>query len=250
MKNWLIGFAAVVALGAILFLSDRKVENPSGIELIRSDAELSDTMNKALQLSGQIIQRDIAGEAVTEDDKGKLREAVKLFEALRLRYNTWVTNACYAGMCHKLLGEKQRAAECFEQAVLNKRFDPLAKRDLKNPDRIAMELTAYEAAAQLSEVTLDLAAEEIANYNSLSQANDMTGAEAAKKRSEIYYDKAMEFSTLAVENVPTSAKYLVDRANVYLALKKVDLAKLDIKKAKTINPNDARVKMAAKMVGL
>ncbi|MEI7986321.1 MAG: hypothetical protein WCI55_11905 [Armatimonadota bacterium] len=243
MKNWWIGLAAVLALGAILFLSDRKVENPSGLELIRSPNDYANANNKAATLAYEIFQRADSDGEVTSADKDKLREAVKYFEAMNVFDPSKVRGFFGAGKCYMLLEDKVRASERLEQAVLNKRID-------KDKGTSEVELTAFESAALLSEVTLDLAAEEIANFNSLSQANDMTGAEAAKKRSQIYYDKAMEFSTMAVEGVPKSARYLVDRANVYLALKKVDLAKLDITKAKTLNPDDVRVKMAAKMVGL
>jgi tetratricopeptide (TPR) repeat protein len=242
MKNWLIGISAVIALGVILFLSDRKVENPSGIDLVRGPEEYVNANNKAATLAYEIFQRADTGGAITNEDKDKLREAVKYFEAMNVFDPSKVRGFFGAGKCYMLLEEKVRASERLEQAVLNKRID-------KDKGKDEVELTAFESAALLSEVTLDLAAEEIANFNSLSQANDMTGAEAAKKRSQIYYDKALEFSTIAVEGVPKSARYLVDRANVYLALKKVDLAKADILKAKALNPNDPRVKMIAKMVG-
>ena len=60
----------------------------------------------------------------------------------------------------------------------------------------------------------------------------------------------MEYSDIAVAGVPLSARYLVDRANVYLALKDEQLAKEDVAKAKVISPDDPKVKMAAKMLGL
>ena len=142
-----------------------------------------------------------------------------------------------------ILGEKLRASERFEQAVLNRGYDP-------EKDRSDIKLTGIEAMALLSEVSLDLAAEEIANFNSLGQSGDTKGAEEAKKRAQIYYDKAFESADQAVRAIPTAPRYLIDWANVLLVLKKQDLAKKDIAKAKALAPNDPKVKMAASMVGL
>jgi tetratricopeptide (TPR) repeat protein len=243
MKNWWIGIGAVVALGAIMFMSDRKVDPPSGLDLIRDARQYAEANNKAAILAFEIFQKADSGGEVTDADKSKLSEAAKHFEAMQLYNPTQVQTFFGSGKCYMLLGEKQKAAERLEQAVLNGRIDT-------EKDKEAVKLTVFESAALLSEVTLDLAAEEIANFNSLSQANDTVGAEAAKKRSQIYYDKAFEFSNMAVEGVPKSPRYLVDRANVFLAMKKMDLAKKDIAKAMTLAPSDARVKLAAKMVGL
>jgi tetratricopeptide (TPR) repeat protein len=243
MKNWWIGVVAVLVLGAIMFMSDRKLENPSGRELIRNQDEYVNSNNRAFRLCYDIFQREISGGAITESDKDKVREALKDFEAMRLYNRTHVQSDFGAGMCYLILGEKEKASECFQQAIENKTKD-------NDANKIAMELTVYESAAQLSKVTLDLAAQEIGNFNSLSQANDKAGAEAAKQRSLNYYNKALEAANIAVTGKPDSAAYLVDRANVYLALKKDDLAKEDVAKAKVLNPQDPTVKMAAKMLGL
>lgn len=243
MKNWWIGVVAIIALGAIMFLSDRKVQTPSGIDFIRNDNQYAEVNNRAAVIAYPVFERVDAGGDLTEDDKAKLREALPYFEAMGTYNPTRVKTFFGAGKCFMLIGEKQKAAERFEQAVLNKRID-------KDPAPLEMQATAYEAAGLLAEVTMDLAAEEIANFNSLSQANDMVGAEAAKKRSLIYYQKALESANIAVEGVPNAARYLAIRANVYLALKKEDLAKKDIIKAKGINPDDYRVKMTAKMLGV
>ena len=243
MKNWMIAVAAVFALGAILFLSDRPVQTPSGIDLIRTPEQYRDANNKAEQFGLAVMQKADNGEKLTDADLNNLREALKYFEAMRLFMPSRVSSNFGAGRCYMILGEKQSAAERFEQAVVNRGYDP-------EKDRPDIRAIGFEAMALLSEVTLDLASEEIGNFNSLSQANDPTGAAGAKKRADVYYQKAFDFSNQAVSGVPTSARYLIDRANVLLALKKEDLAKKDILKAKAISPEDPRVKMTASLVGL
>ena len=243
MKSWSIGVGAVLGVGAIMFLSNLKADSPSGIDFIRDDRQYAEVNNKVANLAFGIFSVVDADGAITDGDKEKLREAVKYFEAMCV-YNPKRIQSYYgAGKCYMILGEKVKAAERFEQAILNKRTD-------NAESQAGAELTAYECAGLLSAVTLDLASEEVANYNSLSQANDMKGAEAAQKRSKIYYAKALEFANYAVKGVPMSHRYLVDRAYVNLALKNVESAKEDIAKAKVISPDDSRVKVAAKLLGL
>lgn len=243
MKNWMIAIVAVFALGTVLFLSDRKVETPSGVDLIRNPTQYAEANGKAANLAFEIFRKADSGGSITEDDKAKLREAEKYFEAMRLYNPTVVQSNFGAGKCFMLVGEKERAAERFEQAVMNRNIDP-------EKDKPDFNLTVYESMALLSEVTLDLAVEEIANRNSLSQANDPVGAAAAKKRSDNYFAKALDYSNQAVSAVPRATRYLVGRANILLALKRDADAKKDIARAKALDPNDLRVKMLAKLVGL
>ena len=106
MKNWLIGFAAVVALGVILFFSDRKVENPSGIDLIRSPNDYANANNKAATLAYEIFQRADSDGEVTSSDKDKLREAVKYFDAMNIFDPSKVRGFFGAGKCYMLLEDK------------------------------------------------------------------------------------------------------------------------------------------------
>ena len=243
MKNWLIAGVTVVGLGLILFMSDRTAPTPSGLDLIRNGPQFVDANNKVAVLVVDVWKRADDGGTITEEDKGKLKQGAQILEAMRTYYPPSINANFGAGKCYMLLGEKERAAERFEQAVVNKNVD----KDRDVPD---VKLTVFECMALLSEVSVDLAAEEIANYNSLSQANDKVGAENAKKKSQIYFDKALDYSNQAVLAVPTAPRYLVDRATVFLALKKNDLAKNDIVKAKQLAPNDHRVMMMSKLVGL
>ena len=243
MKNWFIAIVAVVALGAILFLSDRKEAPPSGRELIRGPEQYADANNKAAVLAFSIFKKADDGENITPEDKAKLREAASYFEAMRLYNPTIVRSDMGAGMCYMILGEKERAAERFEQAVNNKNIDP-------EKDKPNFNLTVYEAMERLSEVIVDLAVEEIAHQNSLSQANDPVGAEAAKKRSEIYFAKANDYSSQAVAAMPTAPRYRIGRANLLLAMKRNKEAKEEVAKAIALAPNDPQVKMLAKVVGL
>lgn len=243
MKNWLIAGGAVVGLALVLFLSDRPVQTPSGIDLIRNPNQNIDANNKVALLVVDVWRRADDGGTITEEDKGKLKQGAQILEAMRTYYPPSINSNFGAGKCYMLLGEKERASERFEQAIMNKNVD----KDRDIPD---VKLTVFECMALLSEVTVDLAAEEIANYNSLSQASDKVGAENAKKKSQIYFDKALDYSNQAVLGVPDAPRYLIDRATVYLALKKNDLAKKDIVKAKQIAPTDRRVTMMTKLVGL
>lgn len=243
MKNWMIAVGAVFALAVVLFLSDRTVKSPAGVDLIRTPDQYLEANNKALQFAKPPFVKADNFEKLTDADLNNVREGLKYFEAMRVYQPLRITCNFGAGKCFQILGEKERAAERFEQAVYNRSYDP-------ERDRADIKATGIEAMAELSEVSLDLAAEEIANSNSLSQANDQKGADMAKQRAKVYYDKAFTNANQAVEAVPTAYRYLVDRANVYLALKNEDLAKKDIAKAKALAPNDPKVKMAVSMVGL
>jgi tetratricopeptide (TPR) repeat protein len=243
MKNWLIAIGAVIALAAILFLSDRNGPTPSGVPLVRSPDQLVEVNNKAAMLAFGIFQNADNGLKVSDDDKAKLREALKLFEAMRLYDPTRVQSNLGAGKCYMILGEKEKAAERFEQAIVNKNVDP-------DHDKPNHKLTVYECMALLSEVSVDLGVEEIANYNSLSQAHDTAGAEIAKKHAEMYLGKALDYSNQAVLAVPEATRYLIGRANVLLVMKRDEDAKKDVAKAKALAPTDPRVLMMAKLVGL
>ena len=240
-KNWMFAVAGVVGLAAVLFLSDRSVQTPSGIDLIRNGDQYLDAHNKAQRLGLTAMQKYEAGETLTEEDKNNAREALKYFEAMRLYQPLRISSNFGSGICEMILGEKEKASERFEQAVLNRAYDP-------EKDRSDIVPIGYEAMARLSEVSLDLAAEEIANYNSLNQANDAKGADEARKRAQVYYQKALTYANEAVSVAPTNVRYLVDRANVYLVMKREDLAKKDIAKAKALAPNDPKVKMAVSLV--
>lgn len=243
MKSWMIAGSVVVGLAAVLLLSDRPQTTPGGVHLIRGQGEYFDANTKAQNLSMAIFKKSMSAAPITEDDKSKLKEAAKYFEAMSLYKPDRIQTYVGWGMCLMLNGEKQKAAEKFSQAILNKQIDP-------DRDTDAARLTIFETNALLSEVCLDLASEEIGNYNSMSQAGDKTGAEAAKKRSEFYYNQALSNANDAVKGVPTAYRYLVDRANVLMAIGKKDLAKEDLLKAKSLAPNDPRVLMSAKLMGL
>ncbi len=243
MKNWLIAIGAVIALGVVVFLSGLENATPSGVPLIRNSSQLVEVNNKAAVLAFGIFENADNGLKVSDDDKVRLREALKLFEAMRLYDPTRVQSNLGAGKCYMILGEKEKASERFEQAIVNKNVDP----DREEPN---YKLTIYECMDLLSEVTLDLGVEEIANYNSLSQAHDTAGATLAKQRAETYLGKALDYSNQAVLAVPEATRYLIGRANVLLVMKRDEDAKKDVAKAKALAPTDPRVLMMAKLVGL
>lgn len=243
MKSWMIAIGVVLGLGLVLYFSDRPVKTPSGIDMIRTPVQYQDAQNKASGYALTVFQKANAGEEITEEDKTKLREALKYFDAMTMFEPRHVTNFFGAGYCHMLLGEKEKAAECFEQSILNIQTDPLR-------DQQTIRLTVFEAMSLLSETTLDLASQEMGNFNSLAQANDMKGAEEAKKRAQIYYDKAYKYANAAIESKPDGFRYWLARANVLLALKKEKEAKSDVLQAFKLSPTDPRVQMMVKMLKL
>jgi tetratricopeptide (TPR) repeat protein len=243
MKNWMIAVAVVLGLGLVLFLSDRPVKTPSGLDLIRDANQYQDAQNKASGFALTVFQKANAGEEITEDDKVKLREALKYFDAMTIFEPRHVTSYFGAGYCHMLLGEKEQAAESFEQSILNIQTDPLR-------DQQTIRLTVFEAMSLLSETTLDLGAQEIGNFNSLAQANDLKGAEEAKKRAQIYYDKSYKYANAAIESKPDAFRYWLARANVLLALKREEEARKDVLQAFKLAPTDPRVQMMVRMLKL
>ena len=243
MKNWVIAGSVVVGLGLVLFLSDRPVKTTGGIDLIRSPNQYAEANNKASQLALGPMQKDAQGQVLTAEDKANLKEATKYFDAMQAFDPRRVQPLFGAGKVYMILGEKEKAAERFQQALNNKDVDP-------DHDSQAVKLTIVETFGQLSEVTLDLATEEAANFNSFTQSGDKKAAEEAKNRSLIYYRKALDCANRAVEAQPLGTRYLVDRGNILLAIGNKEKAKEDFKKALTLDPNDPRVKMSAKQVGL
>ncbi|MBS1700553.1 MAG: hypothetical protein JST12_02750 [Armatimonadetes bacterium] len=241
MKNWLIAVGVVVGLGVVMFLSDRPIKGPGDTDILRSPNDYQNTMNQAKILALPILQKAQNGEEVSKADQDKLRQALKLFESMNNYEPRRVDTQFGAGRILMILGEKERAVEKLQQAVNDRDTDPNAKEP-------GVQQTVFEAEARLSELMLDLAAEEIANSNSFSQSGDKVGAEAAKKKSELYYQKALDYANAAVAAVPNSYLYLVDRGNVYLAVGKKDLAKKDFEAANALAPGDPRVKMAMKLI--
>jgi len=242
MKNWVIAGVVVTGLFAVLFLSDRPAQTPSGLSIIRTSSQYVEANNKAAALALGIFQKAETGAVITDEDKAKLREAVKYFEAMQIYEPRHIASYFGAGKCLMLIGEKEKAGEKFAQAILNRGTDP-------DRDAPSVQMTLIESMGLLSEVTLDLAAEELGNANSAEQANDAKGATDAKKRAGIYYEQSLKYATAAVQAAPTGYRYLVDRANVYQAMGRKAEAKADIAKALALAPNDPKVQMAAKLIG-
>ncbi len=242
MKNWIVAVGVVIGLGAVLFLSDRAPKTPDGVDLIRSDAQYLDVYNRTATVAVPIFQKADNGTPMSPEDEAKIRESAKSFESVNIYRPQSVMSQYYLGRCWQLLGEKVKAARCFDQAIVDLPNDPQKQNKI-------VELTTYDAMALLSEICLDLSVEELANANSASQAGDAKGAQAAKERSKIYVDKAFQNADLAAHSVPNAYRYLVDRGLVLLTMGKREEAKKDILKAAELAPSDPRVKMALMQIG-
>lgn len=243
MKNWVVAVGVVVGLGAVMFFSDRAPKTPNGVDLIRSDAQYLDVYNRTATIAVPIFQKVDGGTPMNAEDEAKIRESARNFESVNIYRPQTVMGQYYLGRCWQLLGEKVKAAQCFDQAIVDFPFDPQRQNKI-------VELTSYDAMGLLSEICLDLSVEELANANSASQAGDAKGAQAAKDRSKIYVEKAFQNADSAVKNVPNGYRYLIDRGMVLLTMGKRDEAKQDILKAKQLAPSDPRVKMALMQIGL
>ena len=243
MKNWLIAGAVVIGLAVVMFLSDRPQLTPSGVELVRGWADYEAAKTKAEKFGIGPMQKYMSNEPVTDKDKEDLKQSAKYFESMCLFEPRRVQPYFGWALCLLINGEKEKASEKLHQAVLNRDSDPNKTTD-------AVKLTVNEALGMIAEVDLDLAAEELANFNSMSQAGDKTGADAAKDRADRFYAEALAFSSEAIKANPNNYRHLVARGNVELALGQKKEAKEDIAKAYTLAPNDPRVRTAAKMAGL
>lgn len=241
LKTWQLALAGVAVLGGLMIFSDRPVSVEGGEALIRNRSDYERVSQDASSLALKVFEKVDGGQEATPEELETLKKALSKFRALQT-YEPRQVMAFYGGArCYQILGEKQRAAEQYEQAVLNLSTD--AARDNQ-----VVRLTAYEAMAQLASLSLELGAEKLADANSLGQSGDKAGSEESTRVANLIYNKALKHSQSAVEAMPQAYKYWLIHGNVLLAVGKKAEAKAAILQAEKIAPNDPEVKVMAKMV--
>ena len=240
-KSALGAGAAVAALGAIMYFSDRPDETRDGVILPRTRAEYEKLNKDSSELALEVFARADAGQPLTEADKGKLKEAIKKFEAMKAFEPRQVAAFFGAGKSYMLIGENQLAADRLSQAWENRMVDP--QKDME-----AVRLTAIEAAALASEATLELAAQEVSTMNTDTASGLKAEAEESRKKAQILYQRAFSLADEAVKLVPNAPRYLAARGQALLAAGRKAEAKADLAKALRLDPNSPKVKELAKLL--
>ena len=201
----------LVAIGAIaltLFFSNQTAPYTDGGQAITNDAQYQAGLTKVQGLTqAQIVAYD-KGQALTADDKAKLREAQGVIDRMNAFLPRIAGLYFLSGKIHHIFGEDQVAEERFLQCTLNAPTDAAA-----NPaDAVAIRATAAEAAYQLSLLLL--------------ARRDSKGA--------------LEQADAAVEAVPQSSLYHTARGSALNELRRTEEAKRELKIALTYDPSNAR----------
>ena len=240
-KSVLGASAAVVALGVIMYLSDRPVETRDGVVLPRTRAEWDKLNKESSDLVLDVFDRADKGQDITDSDREKLREAAKKFEAMKAYESRQIAPLFGAGKCYMLLGENQLAADRLAQSWENRLVDPRREEEM-------YRLTAIEAAALASEATLALAAQEVSTMNTSAASGQKAEAEESRKRALILYQRAFSLADDAVKLVPNAPRYLAARGQALLAAGRKVEAREDLAKAVRLDPNSPKVKELAKLL--
>lgn len=243
LQSWHWAVIAIVGIGAVMLLSDRPTTVEGGGEVIRNRDDYKKNSDEATLKAVPIFRKVDEGGEPTPEEVKVIRDTVKKFRTLQAYDPRQVSSFYGGGRCYMILGEKQKAAEQFEQSVMNLSID--AARD-----RQEVRYTAYDAMAQLASVCMDLGAEKLSEANSLAQSGDKAGSDEAIKVANTYYNKALTHSQGAVDSLPQAPKYWLIHGNVLLAVGKREQAQAAIKEAKKLDPNNKEIQMMAKMVGV
>jgi tetratricopeptide (TPR) repeat protein len=242
-NNLVAGIAVVAGIVGVMWISDRPVTGLGGSEIIRNSIDLEKANKQASDLVLSLFQKDDDGGELTSEDKDKLRKGANIFEAMRGYAPTHVSHCFGAGKCYMLVGELQKAAERFEQAYNNRSTDPLKDDQL-------VKLTVIEAQGLLSECMLEMATNSLSQALTAQQNGSQTDATNFKKTASVYQLSAFQFANSAVTAQPSGFRYLIARANAYLAMNKKEEAKKDVEAAFKLAPKHPRVILAARLFGL
>jgi tetratricopeptide (TPR) repeat protein len=242
-NNVWIAVAVVIGIAVVLFLSDRPVTGKGDSQIIRNSADFEKFNKEASELALDVFRKADGDEEINDADRDKLRKAVTIFESMRAYSPLQVSSQFGAGKCYMLLGELQKATECFEQAFYNRQVDP-------QKDDQMVKLTVIECQCLLAECLVEMAATTQTDAASAEQAGNSKDGVELRKRANIYQVNAYTHADAAVKAQPEGIRYLVTRANAALALGRKSEARADAEKAYKLAPANPRVKMIARLFGL
>lgn len=223
-------FAVVVAGGAIL-LSNREPVGPGGRPIVRDAFAYQRENTIASELTLSTFEKASRGEAISDAEKEKLRQALPHLEAMNAYAPIKVGPYFAIGQIRQILGESREAGIAYEQAISN------GPADYEEKGNKNLELTVVEAKALLSETLIQYAIEQ-------SQA----GASAAELKT--IRERALSWADEAVKAQPDAPRYLAAKANALLALGREEEAKAAIIAAAAADPNHFKVRPLTSLVGL
>ena len=216
LPNWAPPVAFIVALAAVLAVSNRTAPLPQGGAAILNDSEYQSGVDRVQSLSEARIRASDAGETLTADDKAKLREAGELVDRLNAYAPLMASLYFISGKIHHILGEDEVAEQMFRQCVLG---------------------SPAQAAAQP------------ANAPTINA----TGAEAAYRLSILLLARgdvkgALEQADYALGVVPQSSLYHTARGSALNELRRTPEAKTELQQALALDPNNSRAASLLKFI--
>lgn len=181
------------------------------IPVIASGSEYEDRLSEAQQISQDILVKYEQGVAISEEEKGRLKEALSIFNGL-IAFNPHGFGPYFgAGKIHQILGEPELALVDYKNFV-----DHAPERPTEEIKQLIAE--AYYASGAI--------------YESNGE-----------------FDRAYECGKEAVKNFRKNPNYLAFLASSELRNGKDDLAAKLVAEALSIDPSHGRAKQLQLMLG-
>jgi tetratricopeptide (TPR) repeat protein len=182
------------------------------IPLIRNEGEFSVILQEAQRLSEGPLRRFDQGEELSEQDRKDLRKASASFQGLIAFKPSAFGPRFGAAKVFHALGDRQRAGEQFERALMNQPQQP-------TPEHVVLIAEAHDSLARLLML---------------------------ENRDEL----AAEHSEKAMALFPDNAEYWTTRAEIELNHDHVDQAKGYLSKALELDPDNRRAQRLVKLINL
>lgn len=210
-KAW-VGLAVFLGIGAVVLLSNRtgEIRTPEGLPVIADQESYNQALKKSHELSAPALQAYVEGKPLTAKQVQSIRESVVLFDAMDLFRPTEFTSFFLCGNAYAALGEYEKADERFRQGISNAQ----GKTD---PAVVAAVADAHHERSII-----------------LSKLNR--------------YQDAFNEAELAIKLEPVSAVYFANHAQCALQLGNKQTARIDLKTALALDPNNHLAQMLSKVV--
>jgi tetratricopeptide (TPR) repeat protein len=202
----------VIALAAVIWLSNRAVESPGGGSLVHDNDEYQQRLAKANEIFGEFVPPLDEGQPVTPAIEARLREDAKLYEELNVFDPTKSGPYFASGRLHLLLNEPDIAIERFKQAIDNGSKDQNASNFESEKLQIAQSHMYLGACFESKQDWQNALVE---TNTSLQLLAALTGPSSAASLPEAHFT----------------------RARALIQMKEYDAAKSDLEEALKLNPS-------------
>lgn len=195
----------IVVLAILMFLSNRPGKLPNGADVIESDAQYNDALDRVSRESRPFVEKFNIGEELDPHDRDVARTDAKIFDSMDAYRPDMEAGYYTAGLMYYLSGDSTTAELRLSQALL----DANLPSNLKSfEDTSKIESVTAECHFLLSLICFD--------------RHD--------------YEKAIDEANLAIKHHEGRESYYFARAQAEVQLKKLAEAKADLQKSLKINP--------------